>query len=696
MYRFIVALVVVTTFCLLAFSENHQTSPFDVSYAPSGIQWSVFVPSSGTVLTVSGPDGYSWKQVYGPDSRPQFGPADERGVPRPEGLYRWELVAELPPGAGGEVPDEPNPVVSGSFVISSGVIIPKPDDAQPAMVEEGAPLRSLFLDRAGRLGLGTTVPQSQLHLKGSSPALTLEDTTSGGRTFTLRGLEKGDGSLGLFDQAGEARWLVDGEGRVGINTTQPTSTLTVDGYIETTKGFLVNGRPVGIGFGLIGGSQPLYVEDPGKAIFGSNAGAVNTAGNVAFFGTNAGAANTTGAYNSFFGQAAGFDNTTGQYNSFFGMQAGNQNTTSSHNSAFGYRAGFTNATGPDNAFFGSEAGLNTTAWANSFFGRSAGLSNTTGPYNCFFGFEAGYSNTTAIANSFFGDRSGRANTTGATNSFFGASAGRSNTIGAQNSFFGVGSGGNNTGGSDNSFFGDQSGSSNTVESGNTFIGTLSNGAAGIANATALGYRAGVTQANSLVLGSIPNVNQGTSYVNVGNGTTTPYYSIHVMRTGANAAVMAQRTDGAANYMNAGPNYANFGSANNYPLRLTVNATWRLQLNLDNSLAMVNGATCTAGGVWTDSSSREVKDNISALSSQEAIETLDGLSPVKFNYKADQTERYVGFIAEEVPDLVAMKDRRSLSPMDIIAVLTKVVQEQQAELAGLKTEVETLKALLRAE
>ncbi len=230
----------------------------------------------------------------------------------------------------------------------------------------------------------------------------------------------------------------------------------------------------------------------------------------------------------------------------------------------------------------------------------------------------------------------------------------------------------------------------------------------VTNATAIGANATVAQANSLVLGSIPGVNQGGSYVNVGVGTPTPYYSVHVVRTGANAAVMAQRTDGAANYMNAGPSFANFGSANAYPLRLTVNAIWRLQLNLDNSLSMANGASCTAGGVWTNGSSRAYKDHISVLSSEEALETLDGLSPVKFNYKADQTETYVGFIAEDVPDLVATNDRKSLSPMDIVAVLTRVVQEQQktaqeqqkmierqqTELLSLKAEVRTLKGLVR--
>ena len=40
-----------------------------------------------------------------------------------------------------------------------------------------------------------------------------------------------------------------------------------------------------------------------------------------------------------------------------------------------------------------------------------------------------------------------------------------------------------------------------------------------------------------------------------------------------------------------------------------------------------------------------------------------------------TRRLSGFIAEEVPELISTKDRKGLSSMDIVAVLTKVVQEQ---------------------
>ena len=94
---------------------------------------------------------------------------------------------------------------------------------------------------------------------------------------------------------------------------------------------------------------------------------------------------------------------------------------------------------------------------------------------------------------------------------------------------------------------------------------------------------------------------------------------------------------------------------------------------------MGSAHVTAGGVWTDASSRQYKENISNLTQEEAISALEKLNPGKFNYKFEREEEYVGFIAEDVPDLVATSDRKSLSPVDIVAVLTKVVQQQQKKL-----------------
>jgi hypothetical protein len=92
----------------------------------------------------------------------------------------------------------------------------------------------------------------------------------------------------------------------------------------------------------------------------------------------------------------------------------------------------------------------------------------------------------------------------------------------------------------------------------------------------------------------------------------------------------------------------------------------------------SGAYCN-GGAWVDGSSRKYKENIEELTTAEAQQAFEKLEPVKFQYKENKGETYLGFIAEDVPDLVAMNDRKGLNPMDIVAMLTKVVQEQQKAL-----------------
>ena len=96
------------------------------------------------------------------------------------------------------------------------------------------------------------------------------------------------------------------------------------------------------------------------------------------------------------------------------------------------------------------------------------------------------------------------------------------------------------------------------------------------------------------------------------------------------------------------------------------------------------------GTLQQGCSREFKENINNLTTEDAIQTLEGLNPIKFNYKADERkETHLGFIAEEVPELVASHDRQGLSPMDIVAILTKVVKEQHNTISVLREKVETL-------
>ena len=82
-----------------------------------------------------------------------------------------------------------------------------------------------------------------------------------------------------------------------------------------------------------------------------------------------------------------------------------------------------------------------------------------------------------------------------------------------------------------------------------------------------------------------------------------------------------------------------------------------------------------------------------MKSRNTNKALAGLSPVRYVYKNSGDEEYMGFIAEDVPELVAMNDHKSLSPMDIVAVLTTVTKEQQAVVAEQKAEIVALRDAL---
>jgi len=214
-------------------------------------------------------------------------------------------------------------------------------------------------------------------------------------------------------------------------------------------------------------------------------------------------------------------------NTWFGEGAGASITTGTDNSFFGSSAGFSNTTGNANSFFGYNAGWWNNGVNNDFFGYAAGGANTTGSFNSFFGCHAGDHNISGDENSFFGNQAGESNTTGYRNAFFGIRAGDNNGAGFSNTFLGAEAGSFNTAGSYNSFFGFNAGRTNSTEGGNTFIGVLSDGAAGVFNATAIGCRAQVTQSSSLVLGSIKGVNGAPEDTNVGIGTTAPSGRLHI-------------------------------------------------------------------------------------------------------------------------------------------------------------------------
>jgi uncharacterized protein YgiM (DUF1202 family) len=85
--------------------------------------------------------------------------------------------------------------------------------------------------------------------------------------------------------------------------------------------------------------------------------------------------------------------------------------------------------------------------------------------------------------------------------------------------------------------------------------------------------------------------------------------------------------------------------------------------------------------------RESKENIAELTSEEALAALANLEPVTFSYTQEDQERHVGFGAENVPDLVASSESEGLKPLEIVAVLTRVVKLQQHQIEELEARLE---------
>lgn len=115
------------------------------------------------------------------------------------------------------------------------------------------------------------------------------------------------------------------------------------------------------------------------------------------------------------------------------------------------------------------------------------------------------------------------------------------------------------------------------------------------------------------------------------------------------------------------------------------------LHQDGTIESFTGAKLTSGGVWQDASSRALKQDIADISLDEAIDALHNLNPVTYKYKNEPDEVYAGFIAEDVPDIVATKNRKNLAPMDIVAILTKITQAQEATIKAMSKDIEQLKS-----
>jgi hypothetical protein len=213
-----------------------------------------------------------------------------------------------------------------------------------------------------------------------------------------------------------------------------------------------------------------------------------------------------------------------------------------------------------------------------------------------------------------------------------------------------------------------------IDHNHTGIGNTA-GYAAIENATNYGAlmilgRAGTPRGRYVRLWDYLQVNGNMDVTgSVGIGTSSPGVKFHVLgnrirleKVGVPSQVLDMRADGSA---------------------LDLESSFDLYLNNNNVPVYYRNLHPV--------SSREHKENIADLAISEAIEILDGLHPVRFNYKDDAKQAlHLGFIAEDVPAAIATADRKGISPMNITAVLCSIVRQHQQTIAALREEIQTLR------
>jgi hypothetical protein len=460
------------------------------------------------------------------------------------------------------------------------------------------------------------------------------------------------------------------------------------------------------------GSASLSWKDlyaTGSIYFDGNKFMDNRGTRNIFIGNNSGNPATPGSSNVAIGNAALKSYTHGTCvavgDSALANNVDNGNGGDNNNTALGYHALTSNTTGYSNTASGFEAlKFNTNGSDNTACGFYALFSNTTGSLNSASGVLALFSNTTGIENTALGDDALATNTTGnentATgygalafsttgneNTASGANALQFNTTGIRNTASGYDALYLGTTGIDNSGFGNFAGRYNTTGSFNTYVGDSANPSSGnLSNATAIGAHARVSSSNALVLGSITGVNGATSSVNVGIGTSSPSFKLHVVNSGssggtANPGSTIVMEKNVSTYFqiltpDANENGILFGTASNSAngciifnnsstpnglqlrtggnvTRIRINSNGRVEIgNTSPSFRLqlnVDSAAKPSTSTWTISSDERLKTNISDFT--DGLDVLNKIHPVWFEYngKAELPTgiKSVGIIAQEM-------------------------------------------------
>jgi hypothetical protein len=567
------------------------------------------------------------------------------------------------------------------------------------------------------VGIGTLTPDNSaiLDIKSTTKGLLAPRMSTVQRTAIATPVA----GLLVYDTDTNSYWYYNGTiwGNLSITGTGTSNFLSKFSTPNTfgNSQFFDNGTNIGIN--TVSPAGKLHIKgsaDAWQLVIDANATQSNTNPLINLRKSDGSSLmwlNSDHPFNTFVGLYAGSANNAAggaQFNTFIGRDAGASNTTGSANTANGAQALQLNTTGIGNTASGAGALQNNSiGFGNTAFGTEALQFNTIAIRNTAIGFKALWLNTINFDNTAIG-HSALLNNTGFQNTATGSSALKDNTTGSDNTATGAFALQKNINGIQNTAVGSQALYNNTTADNNTAVGyyALQQNTIGTGN-TALGYNA--------LLNNDGNANTAIGYKALftntfgANNTTVGYLAGEKIFAGFNNIAIGSGSGNAFGNLSN-----NVGIGNNDYL-----------IGSSNTVILGNASTGFIGGAvgFTNQSDARIKNTI--LEDVKGLDFILHLRPVTYHVsvkaitaltgnketpdfpeKYDREKvKYTGFIAQEVEQAAKnvgydfsgvyiptkSTELYGLRYSEFVVPLVKAMQEQQAMIDSLKSQLVTVKA-----
>ena len=179
---------------------------------------------------------------------------------------------------------------------------------------------------------------------------------------------------------------------------------------------------------------------------------------------------------------------------------------------------------------------------------------------------------------------------------------------------------------------------------------------------------------------------------VGFGDASPDASVDVERTGSNATLAVNRTDGATLQLASGPGSSSLGTLNNFPMLFFTNSVTRMTLATNGNLTVTGSVTATA---FNPSSDRHIKENFAKVNRASVLDRLAGIPISKWNFIGDDGVVHMGPMAQDFYAAFGLgTDDKHISTVDADGVAFAAIQELNVRNQTLASENASLRGQVK--